>query len=65
MTQRDRPHGTPRIIAIVSKACTDTQLRWSAMERELYALWQGVVHLEKHIKGFRVFVYMDRKNNMF
>ena len=32
LTQRDRPHGTPKIIAIVSKAFTDTQLRWSAME---------------------------------
>ena len=35
------------------------------MERELYALWQGVVGHEKLIKGFRTFCYIDHKNNLF
>ena len=32
---------------------------------ELFALWKGVVGLERHIKGFHTFVYMDHKNNLF
>ena len=65
LCQRDEPHGTPRIIQVVAKGFADVQLRWSAMERELYALWQGVVGLEKLIKGFHTYVYMDHKNNLF
>ena len=41
LCQRPAPHVAPKIIAIISRAFNDTQLRWSAMERELYALWQG------------------------
>ena len=59
------PHGAPQIIALIAKAFQDVQLRWSAMERELYALWQGVVGHERLIKGFKVFCYMDHKNNLF
>ena len=50
---------------MIAKAFSDTQLRWSAMERELYALWQGVVGFERLIRGFKVYVYMDHKNNLF
>ena len=46
LTQRATPHGPPEIIDITAKGFSDVQLRWSAMERELYALWQGVVGLE-------------------
>ena len=35
-----------------AKAFLDVQLRWFAMERELYALWQGVVGHERYTKGF-------------
>ena len=35
------------------------------MERELHALWQGVVGHERLIKGFKTFVYIDHKNNLF
>ena len=35
------------------------------MERELYALWQGVVGHERMIRGFKVFCYIDHKNNVF
>ena len=65
MTQRAMPHGPPKIIDIIAKGFSEVQLRWSAMERELYALWQGVVGLDKLIKGFRTYVYMDHKNNLF
>ena len=35
------------------------------MERELYALWQGVVGHERLIKGFKCYCYIDHKNNIF
>ena len=65
LTQRMEPHGPPKIIDIIAKGFDDVQLRWSAMERELYALWKGVVGFGRLIKGFPTFVYMDHKNNLF
>ena len=65
LTQRLTPHGAPKIIAMVAKAFADVQLRWSAMERELYALWFGVTSHERVIKGFLTFCYIDHKNNLF
>ena len=65
LCQRLAPHETPKILAIICKPFTEVQLRWSAMERELYALWQGVVGHERLIKGFKTFVYIDHKNNLF
>ena len=41
LTQRLKPHEAPKIISMITKSFNDTQLAWSAMERELYALWQG------------------------
>ena len=35
------------------------------MERELYALWQWVTGMDRLIKGFKTFVYMGHKNNLF
>ncbi len=46
LCQRPEPHKAPKIVAITTKAFSDTQLRWSAMERELFALWRGVVSHE-------------------
>ena len=61
LTQRLEPHGVPKIISIKGKAFDATQQRWSAMERELYALWQGVVQHESLIKGFKRLCYIDHK----
>ena len=65
LTQRLEPHGAPKIISIKAKSFDPTQQRWSAMERELYALWQGVVQHEPLIKGFKTYCYIDHKNNIF
>ena len=65
LCQRLRPHGAPKIISMISRAFTPTQLRWSAMERELFGLWQSVIGHEKYIKGLLTYVYMDHKNNLF
>eukprot|EP00959_Pyramimonas_sp_CCMP1952_P449128 9404441-Pyramimonas_sp.AAC.1 len=37
LCQADSVHGTPRPIAVLSKSFTDTQQRWTAMEREMHA----------------------------
>ena len=65
LCQRPEPGKAPKIIAVIAKGFTDVQQRWSAMERELYALWQGVVGHERLIKGFRCYCYIDHKNNVF
>ena len=53
LCQRPEPGKAPLIIAVIAKGFTDVQQRWSAMERELYALWQGVVGHERLIKEFK------------
>ena len=65
LTQRLVPHGAPKIVSLIAKGFKDVETRWSAMERELFALWRGVVEHEKLIKGFLCFVYIDHKNNLF
>lgn len=65
LCQRPKPFAAPKVIAINSKGFTDVQQRWSAMERELYALWQGVTGHERMVRGFKVFCYIDHKNNLF
>jgi len=65
LTQRPAPHAVPKIIAMIAKAFSDTQLRWSAMEREFFALWQGVTGHERLIKGFKCYCYIDHRNNLF
>ena len=65
LCQRSEPGKAPLIIAVIAKGFTDVQQRWSAMERELYALCQGVVGHERLIKGFKCYCYIDHKNNIF
>ena len=65
LCQRKTPHGAPQIISMFAFAFKNEQLKWSAMERELYAMWQGVVRHDKYIKGVHIFVYVDHKNNLF
>ena len=54
LCQRETPHGAPKIIAIGARGFSEVQLRWSATERELYAIWQGLVGLERLVKGCHV-----------
>ena len=56
-TQRPTPHAAPKVISIVAKEFTDVQRRWSAMERELFALWQGVMSHERLVKGFKTLLH--------
>ena len=65
LTQRPTPHAAPKVISIVAKGFTDVQRRWSAMERELFALWQGVVSHERLIKGLRRIVTLITRTICF
>ena len=65
LCQRQTPHGAPKIISCVAKGFDETQLKWSAMERELYALWKGVLAHDKYLRGFFVYAYTDHKNSLF
>ena len=65
LCQRLEPHGTPKIVALACKGFSDAQLRWSVMERELYALHQGVLGHDRLIRGFKVYCYIDHNNNLF
>ena len=49
LTQRPAPHKAPQIAEMVTKCFDSTQLNWSAMEREFYALWYAVTKLERFI----------------
>ena len=50
LTQRLVPHGAPKIVSLICKGFKDVEVRWSAMERALFALWRGVVEHEKYLK---------------
>ena len=65
LCQRPEPGKAPKIISVLAKGFSDVQQRWSAMERELYALWQSVMERERLIKGFKCFCCIDHKNNIF
>ena len=44
-------------------AFTEVQRRWTAIERELYALWQDVLASDQIIRKFKLYCYIDQKNN--
>ena len=65
LTQRPEPLVAPNIIQMAGAAFMEVQRRWSAMERELYALWQGVLAFDRIIRGFKLYCHIDHKNNLF
>ena len=65
LTQHGRAHGTPRIVAVVARPFNATEQSWTTMEREMYALWKGVTHMDRFTQGFLVYCNTDHKNNTF
>ena len=65
LSQRMAPGGAPRPIAIFSRSFNETEQAWSAFERELYGLREGLAACEPYTKGFKVIVLTDHKNNLF
>ena len=65
LAQRQVAGGAPRPIAIFSKSLTQTEQAWSAFERELSGIREGLASAEPYIKGFKTVVLTDHKNNLF
>ena len=65
LSQRAVAGGAPRPIAVFSRSFTETEQAWSAFERELFGLREGLASAEPYIKGFKVVVLTDHRNNLF
>merc|ERR1712235_63067 len=65
LCQSEKAHGTPRPIAVLSKSFDSAQQNWTPMEREMHALYEGAIWAQKYVKGFKVFVFTDHKNNTY
>ena len=55
LDQSEVTHGTPRPIAVMSKSFNKTEQGWTAMEREMHALYQGAIWSQKYAKSFKIF----------
>ena len=62
LCQRDKPGGTPRLIAFICKSFSDEATRWSAFEREFFCFKEGYAAIAKYVTGFKIFMYFDNKN---
>ena len=64
LAQRQEAGRAPRPIAIYSHSFSETEQAWSAFERELFAIRESLAAVDQLIKGFRVVLYTDHKNNL-
>ena len=59
LTQRGEPDGCPRPIGLIARTFDDVATRWSAFEREFFALREGTNAIRKWTQGFRLFARFD------
>ena len=57
--------GEKQLVALVSKALTDTQLRWSVIQKEAYAIYYCCTHLDRMLRDRKFTIETDHKNLMF
>ena len=57
--------GTERTIAFVSKSLTETQLRWSVIQKEAYAIFYCVTYLSHLLRDRHFTIKTDHKNLTF
>jgi hypothetical protein len=57
--------GIQRTIAFVSKSFTETQLRWSVIQKEAYAIFYCVNHLSHILRDRTFIIRTDHKNLTF
>jgi hypothetical protein len=57
--------GSPRPIAIYSMALKGPELNWFTWKKELFAVVWACRKVNDYIKGFRIKILMDHKNNLF
>ena len=57
--------GAERTVAFVSKSLTETQLRWSVIQKEAYAIFYCVTHLGHLLRDRHFTIRTDHKNLTF
>ena len=62
LCQQEKPGGTPKIIAFVSRGFDKVAQNWSAFEREFAAFRDGYEAMYRYVTGFPLYVLFDHKN---
>ena len=57
--------GVQQLVALVSKAFTVTQLKWTVIQKEAYAIYHCCTHLDKILRDRHFVIETDHKNLMF
>ena len=57
--------GVQQLVALVSKAFTITQLKWSTIQKEAYAIFHCCTHLDRMLRDRFFLIETDHKNLMF
>jgi RNase H-like domain found in reverse transcriptase len=56
---------TKQLIALVSKSLTQTQLAWSTIQKEAYAIFFCCTHLDNLLRDRKFTILTDHKNLTF
>ena len=57
--------GVQQLVALVSKAFTVTQLKWTTIQKEAYAIYHCCTHLDRMLRDRHFVIETDHKNLMF
>ena len=57
--------GKKELVALVSKSLTKTQLKWSTIQKEAFALYYCCTHLDALLRDRRFTILTDHKNLTF
>ena len=57
--------GKKQLVALVSKSLTKTQLKWSTIQKEAFALYYCCTYLDALLRDRRFTILMDHKNLIF
>ena len=57
--------GKQQLVALVSKALSETQLRWSVIQKEAYGIFFCCTHLDRMLRDRKFEILTDHKNLMF
>ena len=57
--------GEKQLVALVSKSLTKTQLKWSVMQKEFFALYYCCTYLDALLRDRKFAILTDHKNLTF
>ena len=57
--------GVQQLVALVSKPFTVTQLKWTVIQKEAYAIYHCCTHLDRMLRDRHFVIETDYKNLMF